>query len=51
MDDVALKVNIKAIGPRLDIAPLSEGTSLQERSGMARIVEGFHLHTRTFIRK
>jgi len=35
----------------LDIAPLSEGTSLQKRSGMARVVEGFHslpAHTRVY---
>jgi len=31
----------------LDIVPLSEGTSLQKRSGMARIVEGFHSLTVT----
>jgi len=29
-------------GHILDNAPPSEGTSLQRRSGMARVVEGFH---------
>jgi len=32
----------KCKGHTLDIAPLSEGTSLQKRSGMARVVEGLH---------
>jgi len=34
-------------GHILDIAPLSEGTSPQKRSGMARVVEGFHSFTYT----
>jgi len=29
----------------LGMAPLSKGTSLQMRSGMARVVEGFHSFT------
>jgi len=29
------------------ISPLNEGTSLQKRSGMARVVEGFHSFTCT----
>jgi len=33
----------------LDIASLSEGTSLQKHSGMTRVVEGFHPHTHVFI--
>jgi len=33
-----------------DIAPLSEGISPQKRSGMARIVEGFHSFTCTPMR-
>jgi len=31
----------------IGIAPPSEGTSLQKRSGMARVVEGFHSFTCT----
>jgi len=34
-------------GHTLDIVPLSEGTSLQGYSGMARVVEGFHSFTCT----
>jgi len=34
-------------GHTLDTAPLSEGTSLQKHSGMARVVEGFHSFTYT----
>jgi len=30
-----------------DVAPFSEGTSLQKRSGMARVGEGFHSFTFT----
>jgi len=37
----------KGKGHTLDIAPLSEGASLQRRSGMARVVEGFHSFTCT----
>jgi len=33
----------------LDTAPHSEGTSLQKRSGMARVVEGFHSFTCTLM--
>jgi len=33
-----------------EITPLSERTSLQRRSGMARIVEGFQSFTRTLTR-
>jgi len=36
------KIIGKIKGHKLDIAPISEGTSLQKRSGMARVVEGFH---------
>jgi len=32
----------KGKGHTLDIAPRSERTSLQKRSGMARVVEGFY---------
>jgi len=32
----------KGKGDSLDIAPPSEGTSLQKHSGMARVVEQFH---------
>jgi len=39
----------KGKGHTLDIAPLSEGFSLQKRSGMARVVEGFHSFTHAFI--
>jgi len=39
--------NIKGKGETLDIAPLTEETSLQKRSGMARVVEGFHSFTCT----
>jgi len=38
----------KGKGYTLDIASLSEGTSLQRRSGMAHVVEGFHSFTCTF---
>jgi len=38
---------IKKKGHTLDIAPLSEGTSLQSCSGIARVVEGFHSFTCT----
>jgi len=34
----------------LEIAPLSVGTSLQKRSGMARVVDGFHSFTCTLTR-
>jgi len=34
-------------GRTLDIAPLSRGTSLQKRSGMARVVDGFRSFTCT----
>jgi len=33
---------LKAEGHTFDIAPLSDATSLQKRSGMARVVEEFH---------
>jgi len=41
----------KAKGHTLDTAPISEGTSLQERSSMAHIVKEFHffLHNHAFI--
>jgi len=38
---------------KLDTAPLTEGTSLQKRSGMARVVEGFKVlpaHLRVYPR-
>jgi len=37
----------KVKGHTLDKAPLTEGTSLQKRSGMARVVEGFNSFTCT----
>jgi len=40
-----LKVMVKAKGHTLDIAALSEETSLQKHSGMARVVDGFHSFT------
>jgi len=36
-------------GHTFDTAHLSEGTSLQKRTGMTRVVKGFHLHTHAFI--
>jgi len=48
-----IKVNIgKDKDHKITTAPLSEGTSLQKRSGKARVVEGFHsftCHPRAFI--
>jgi len=44
---VAERRKDKGKGHTLNIAPLSEETSLQKRSGMARIVEGFHSFTCT----
>jgi len=44
------KTVVKGKGHMPDTAPLSEGTSQQKRSGMARIVEGFHSFTCTFTR-
>jgi len=40
-----IRCSLKDQGHTLDIAPLSEGTSLQKRSGMARVVKGFHSFT------
>jgi len=40
-------VKVKGKGYTLDIAFLGEETSLQKRSGMARIVEGFNSFTCT----
>jgi len=39
------KVKGKGKCHTLDLALFSEGTSLQKRSGMARVVEGFHSFT------
>jgi len=41
------KVKRKGKGHTVDMAPLSEGTSLQKRSGMARVVEEYHNFTCT----
>jgi len=49
---IKVKVNVKV--HTLDIAPLRSESSPQKRSGMARVLKGFHsqfyLHTHTFIR-
>jgi len=42
-----LTVKGRGIDHTLDIATLSEGTSLHRRSGLARVVEGFHSFTCT----
>jgi len=51
IQQLKVKVGPKGKGHALDIALLSIGTSLQKRSGMARVVEGFqfYLHSHTFI--
>jgi len=41
------RIKGKGKGHTLDIEPLSKETSLQKRSGMARVVEGFHSFTYT----
>jgi len=40
-------LKVKGKGHQLDIVPLSDETSLQRRSGITCIVEGFHTCTTT----
>jgi len=47
MVSITVQYALKGRGRTFDIALLSEGTSLQRRPGMARVVEGFHSFTCT----
>jgi len=48
--DPVAKFKGKGKGHTLDIALLNEETAPQKRSGMARVVEGFHSFTYTSMR-